>query len=644
MAFRQASDSVREVAIEVLGIDYDEGVEVTFSDGLANVITDHIAAVVDVEKRRVVRRGMPHSSLVVADTFMDPSLVSVTDIGGNSVPSLSSMFCESAMVVLMPRLEGAVVYIWKYDGKLRFSTRRAVDASMSRKGSGDEYHLLSELWYAVGGPPLGAFFPDSEELDGEGVAYVFVIVHPSLSLTSFVNSGNGYLVYLGAVCAYTGDYISTDSPRLKWEDLDNLYDPTIPPTKVDAGSILEEVGAEIVRDCVKPPFSGEIIGVVDKVGNLITDFVDDVIGEESVTTFTQMEYGAYSPFPPPSSFSRAFPPRGNARASALRCLFDARGDDGELPPIYTPSLFTFEEAMAHLRFGFHAPETARAIVDANSPLIEDVFASDGVFSRGEPVIACAYTAYTKVVNGVEQKLLKATSVTYIPKSHLWRQALGGGNSNFERRIAELSSKAEASHSSDNQSLDVETLTKCFTRPLSFWELCPSLPDNASGLVSDEVLKALITDTPTICLSRLYDALAHAPRCDAPWSAIATRWICILYAISLSPQHQKRVFAHILGSEKRVSGVVDAVVELYMRGEIDSSTRNIFDIRAIADSKSSAIRDRRTMKFAPGVYQLAAFAIANRGASVDKLTKRASGIPSDVLYSMSRSASALMSLL
>lgn len=697
MFSKRAPDEVCKVVVDVLGLEvgpsygrgsYADWLDITVTpQGLANVVhsgigghTEHpytgldgrdapllpaekmellrsiTSVVVDVNARKVVRRGMPRSPVVGADTLFhqDPALAQTETIDGGSVPSMASMFVEAGKddtsLVFMPKLEGAVVYVWKYNGVIRFSTRRTVDASMSRKGCGSNFRLLSEFWYAVGGPPLGAFFPDQTELDGEGVAYAFLIAHPALMLTSFVNVGRGYLVYLGAICAFTGDMIPSGSTRIKWEDVDNLYDPSLHPVRVDSGAVIESMDPVVMREDVGAKDNGEIIGIVSQDGEVdLIDAIDEALAAEDATTFAQMEYGAYVPFPPPSSQARAFPPRGEARASAMRCLFDARDDDDDgLPPIYTSPYFaSYEEALQFMRFGFYDAESPRVDVDPVAPTREALvnISFFPLFNRGEPVIACLYKTYA----AHDETLVKATSVTYQPSCHSWRLALAGNNPNFDRRVAELSGIAEKNLGfsySFNPKL-FHGVAKDF---FSYAELCPPLNQRADELLSDENIKMNVMNTGGRAMVGIPEAIAPFGESGVETSrGLRMRWISILYALALSPQHQKETLNCVLSARTpRCVEAARAVSALLASGAVSAYTRSVYNVRVLADSTNSAIRDQRTRKFAPGVQLLVHCAMENRRTKPSELAKLAKHIDdfyfSDALYSMSKSAAAVIAVL
>jgi hypothetical protein len=98
-------------------------------------------------------------------------------------------------VTLHPLLEGSLIRVFKYKGKVYFSTHRKLSAARSKWAGGNTFKTLYDK---LGGPSEEVCFPEG---CGDTVPYVysFLINHSQLLMASHMplQEDEGYLVYLG---------------------------------------------------------------------------------------------------------------------------------------------------------------------------------------------------------------------------------------------------------------------------------------------------------------------------------------------------------------------------------------------------------------------------------------------------------------
>lgn len=240
-----------------------------------------------------------------------------------------------------------------------------------------------------------------------------------------------------------------------------------------------------------------------------------------------LEYMDNTPFPPPSTASHGFFPKGNANNVAKQSLMGVVGERVEdVPPIYRPP--TFE-----------------TVGDANEYMRE----------KGTPVIVSA-----RLPN------MDTVFVCYKPDYHLRRESVIGGSSNLALRISEYRTLAkDEAHSAGGGS-----------SPSSYSSLFPIPPTCMWGFASQSVLTAVIqmlidTDGPpfTSIPDCVIDVLTDEVR-NMPQSVFASKeanverllgWAVLNLSMYIHPSKQKRVFEEYLNLSTRIVDAVDAVSKL-----------------------------------------------------------------------------------
>lgn len=367
--------------------------------------------VVHLPTATVVRRSLPPAPIVGANSLND---VSRTDTmltsHGIAVPSVAALWSTADELTLHPRYEGPVVYIWKHNGVPRFSTRRKLDAKNSKWARSRQF---SEIWAALNGPPIASFFPDDAGPDGEGICYAFVLAHPDLTTVSRIDIGEGYLVYLGAVCSETGNILSADDSRIKWTGIYQVLDSKILPT----------------LDELKEDLGNAFFFTHDGRSN---EEVEAEISMESERLANQA--AAYHPFPPPSETRFKQPEKGNANQCADDALSGKFQENGvwlsscdaseeietDAPSMYLIPHFDWAEAETHLSRGFD-PKGSPFGKGSNC------FAD---YAMGEPVIVRA-----RFQAGTEHEYVLC--YTLQPEIYTWCSSVVGNSDSVEQRALAL---------------------------------------------------------------------------------------------------------------------------------------------------------------------------------------------------------------
>lgn len=336
-----------------------------FSPEVHFVLCNLTGTVVHVPTMSVVRRSVPPAPIIGANSLREVSYGDFAYTSQNvAVPSLASLVRNADDVTFHPRYEGPIVYVWKHNGIVRFSTRRKLDAKNSRWGGSRQF---SEIWAALDGPPIASFFPDDSEPDGEGVSHAFVLAHPSLITVSRIDVGHGYLVYLGAICAHTGNFLRASNPRVKWGSSPDVNDVRrLPP----APRIEAHVHSE---ECEYHCDFGE-------------DFEERNLMEYWKTHEFLNRAVAYQPFPAPSVSMFRFPEKGDANRCAEDALSGALQSEGvwtlgeesvgeaDPPLTYAVPTLTMKEAESHLLYGFN---------QKSCPIAEPLDAAEGKAGEAE---------------------------------------------------------------------------------------------------------------------------------------------------------------------------------------------------------------------------------------------------------------------
>lgn len=120
--------------------------------------------------------------------------------------------------------EGTVMRVFKHHGKVYHSSHRRLDTSRSRWGSSPPF--LS-VYYELGGPKDEELFDPEKEYSP--FCYLFLMVHPTLLMSSRENVGKGYLVFLGALRLWNDKYESVDNEPKTFPTLKGLPDDLSEP-------------------------------------------------------------------------------------------------------------------------------------------------------------------------------------------------------------------------------------------------------------------------------------------------------------------------------------------------------------------------------------------------------------------------------
>lgn len=464
---------------------------------------ENTATVVHIPSMRVVKRGLNDISNAVVDIFDNIStrFAFFNETGEHVKTSYSSLFDmkttrvdlweDIESVTYHPKIEGACVYIWKHNGEVFFSTKRKVTALNSRWG---DSRLFSEIYASLGGPSSLELFPDLDDLDGGGVSFAFLIVHPSLFKTTKMEVGNGYLMFIGATCAYTGNEVDIlNSPRVKWQHADEIRDPSVNRFKAEErerGFSLKIVGESSLSSSSSGSTDATTTNNNDVVlDNLVTEKLISMIDKSLLCEEICMREGVWSPYPPPSRYAFPFKPKGNANEIARGSFFSAPrtgsisysngNDDGcfgeavsanndlllPSPVFASPNLNSYE-ASVHFKVGFLGnvfPDMVRngkGLVDkCHLDEFDSAFPGSNLkflAENGEPLII-----------RIKFKTGKVHLYTSTPLCYLWKRDIVGNNPNPSHRAGEFRTMVN------------DALTGSEQFALEFKNLIPSCPFKTS---------------------------------------------------------------------------------------------------------------------------------------------------------------------
>ena len=245
---------------------------------------------------------------------------------------------DTINVTAVPKYPGELVYLWKHNGLPFFSTSTKLDARLVRKEGSP---FLPELYASLGGPTIPELFPDESSSDGEGVAYVFLISHPSVIKKSKVNVGEGRVIFIGTVFSKLspGAFMTPPASGIK-----NLGERLVPNAEIRNTVTWPDTYVEKTNDGVRYLAVATICvpGV---------DFVDDDYDLYSDTPVEGTWVDNY-PYFPPSTRSKPLPPKGGALDSTYKA-FTRQSDFSNVPEVGAPpSSLTASGVTDVLRNGF----------------------------------------------------------------------------------------------------------------------------------------------------------------------------------------------------------------------------------------------------------------------------------------------------
>jgi hypothetical protein len=409
---------------------------------------------------RVVRRAMPPMATAIAWSAeaCDARTGGLTTIHNAHVPSVTQLAAELphgagaagavAALAIHPRAEGVKVYVWKHASEIFFSTRRTINAQLSR--AAEAARLNSELWYACGGVPLHRLFPAEMGPDGGGLARVFVLCHQSVRHTSKVPVGGGYIVFLGSVVAETGLVIEPGHPNdpltaaLQLRENDacaaatSLPRPPAPPPSVGWTTVARECDAAAAAAGA----GAAAAAGSDHSGQRTIADLDDILNQEHAAAdheayLSGNDSGYAVPFPPPCGAPRALPATGAAAESARRCLFGPYGDgEEENHRIFASPRFTLPEANAHMLEGFWTD--TRACARGIDPAQLAECRSRVNTAPGESIIVCATFARPELAPFGHASF----NMRLVPGCEVYRLGLFGNGTNVRLRAHELRTLAD----------------------------------------------------------------------------------------------------------------------------------------------------------------------------------------------------------
>lgn len=154
--------------------------------------------VIDYDKEIYVCHSLPYASKVVTDKLpLDQDVVELTDEFG----VVHSLDQTKGHLTVTPGFEGVVIRIFKYNNVIYYSTNRKLDSTKSKWGGDSE--TFKKMYHELGG--IDPDFLFDKETISSPISYCFMIVHPSLQMSSSHNIGNGFILGLTSSCSWSLD-------------------------------------------------------------------------------------------------------------------------------------------------------------------------------------------------------------------------------------------------------------------------------------------------------------------------------------------------------------------------------------------------------------------------------------------------------
>ena len=138
----------------------------------------------------IVTRGFGYTPTCTVDRplkIVDNQLSLVDNQGGQHIIDMK----DNSETKAVTGYDGCVLRLSKFNDEVLLTTGRRIDVSKSFWGDSDFFPVIYEK---LGGPIPKTLFSDKPH---SNITHLFMLVHPSLSVGSRLNIGDGYLVYLG---------------------------------------------------------------------------------------------------------------------------------------------------------------------------------------------------------------------------------------------------------------------------------------------------------------------------------------------------------------------------------------------------------------------------------------------------------------
>ena len=141
--------------------------------------------VMDSNTGRIVCNSFGYTPDAIYDSLPTDTL---KDVNGND---LSYMLSEET-TEYSPALEGTMLRAWKYNNKVYFSTHRKINPIRSSFGNSKWFH---EIYSYLEGPNGDALF--NPNFSSSNITHCFLMCTKSLLIVSKINTGDGFITYLG---------------------------------------------------------------------------------------------------------------------------------------------------------------------------------------------------------------------------------------------------------------------------------------------------------------------------------------------------------------------------------------------------------------------------------------------------------------
>jgi hypothetical protein len=459
-----------------------------------------------------------------------------------------------------PFIEGVVVYRWMYKSKPMFSTQKRINARFTRYGNS---RFITECMNSLGGPTNKELFPtDSVDENGNGVVYSFLLSHKSFTMTSHVDLGDGRIFFLGAMDSKSGNFISDDDDRIKWQGISEIvnnyhYNDN---DNIANDEVVVEVSAE------------EFCADNDEMAKDAAEFAAEV-------KFTKYEMEKFEnenetinnklyPFPPPSK-GYEFGSIGNSIETVERCLEERNDINNDVNnKIYKiPTFDNAYQMMDYLKIG---PYMYNDDSDIDVNMLKSV--SDSIFGYGEPVIV-----------KIKESDGQVNFIKYQPISNAWKTFIKNGDFNVSHRISKIYTLAQSCSESvmkDNVSFDISNIANIILKqhnndvsesyPLLFPQPPPFIfSDTFNG---KKFLTDLLNKNKTNALNLIDLANQNNSPSNINNETVVDKlywWGCICMISSVSP-HMRHIS---ITSSIKLYHMIKAIIN-FMRSLINN--RNIFN--------------------------------------------------------------------
>jgi hypothetical protein len=151
----------------------------------------------------VVTRGFGYTPTCVTDgNFEDQAVFTDYDGDTHSVDFLRTDTYTTSVS------EGCVLRVSKFEGEVLVTTNRRINIERSRWGNSPTF---LQMYRDFGGPPFETLFEGDEKTSN--TTYVFMVVHPDLSIAGRFDVGSGYLIFLNKFQNNLSDVPLVDLPK-----------------------------------------------------------------------------------------------------------------------------------------------------------------------------------------------------------------------------------------------------------------------------------------------------------------------------------------------------------------------------------------------------------------------------------------------